>query len=531
MWIFLVFCEFVRSVFNYPTCSAPLTCSVFLEYARKGIPPYIEGERIGLSSSSVPDNHAAVVQKRAFFKPKDGLSMEKSWTWEKAASLPRPISTESDTVALVKDVMEDAIVASKMQFGLSGENKMDDKRPDILVIRKDGGMPVGVIEVKKPPRTNEKGDVDARIFGELYDYMMFLRSTYHMTPVYGLLTTYSEWYVCWLDGDGLNEKLDAMTLGTPPSTPPRSTGSGFYRIPCTPTTPVPSTPSGASAPATQETSPGPRTPSQLLHVFSKKESQDEGEDEYVDEECPHENDVEVKREMYVSQVFQWDSDKIWPMLVTVLWEMNRTDYLDPPAGSARYVARVSEQQAGLTWCHTRNGLESLRFGVFPRKDAKTLYIWENLGCGAHGRALLAATSSGSVCVIKCFFARKGQRGPLKEATRKENQQRELTCWSNIYRNKYKCREFTFLTRPAILLQYFEDIPVDERLAYVGKVKECLENDFHKNGYKHGDVKWRNIGRDAAGRAVVYDMGTVYEIEDKTDKSWIDEVIAELKRRA
>ena len=55
---------------------------------------------------------------------------------------------------------------------------------DLLVLQGHSGFPVGVIEVKKPGAVDPL--VETRIFGELFDYMMFLKSSYNLTQIFGL---------------------------------------------------------------------------------------------------------------------------------------------------------------------------------------------------------------------------------------------------------------------------------------------------------------------------------------------------------
>ena len=75
---------------------------------------------------------------------------------------------------------------------------------DLLVLQGHSGFPVGVIKVKKPGAVDPL--VETRIFGELFDYMMFLKSSYNLTQIFGLLSCYSDWYVCSLDPESSSSK-------------------------------------------------------------------------------------------------------------------------------------------------------------------------------------------------------------------------------------------------------------------------------------------------------------------------------------
>ena len=68
-------------------------------------------------------------------------------------------------------------------------------RPELWVLRV-AGMPVGVVEVKKPG----KGVLDhENVLGEVYDYLLHLPNFYGARQMIGIVTTYREWRVCWLN--------------------------------------------------------------------------------------------------------------------------------------------------------------------------------------------------------------------------------------------------------------------------------------------------------------------------------------------
>jgi hypothetical protein len=64
-------------------------------------------------------------------------------------------------------------------------------KADIRIIFRDG-FPVGVMEVKKPG-----GDLNLH-YGQVYDCLLQVRSFYGVKDVFGILTNYTEWKICWL---------------------------------------------------------------------------------------------------------------------------------------------------------------------------------------------------------------------------------------------------------------------------------------------------------------------------------------------
>jgi hypothetical protein len=58
-----------------------------------------------------------------------------------------------------------------------------------------GGVPIGVVQVKKPGN-----DIllNPLVVGQLFDYMLRLQSYFGLEHVFGLVSTYEKWRVCWL---------------------------------------------------------------------------------------------------------------------------------------------------------------------------------------------------------------------------------------------------------------------------------------------------------------------------------------------
>ena len=62
----------------------------------------------------------------------------------------------------------------------------------------------------KKPDTSTDPMKETRMFGELFDYMMFLKSTYNLTQIFGVLTCYSDWYVCSLEPEPASSQLKSL---------------------------------------------------------------------------------------------------------------------------------------------------------------------------------------------------------------------------------------------------------------------------------------------------------------------------------
>ena len=398
---------------------------------------------------------------------------------------------------------------------------MASLRTDLLVLKAPSGLPVGVIEVKK--HDNRELTERPAIFGELFDYMMFLRSTFNLEKVYGILTRYSDWFVCWLDSPlSLSSSSSSSLSSCSSSSLPSTLSPRWFKddvAPSTPTNPPSSTP-------LVNNTANPESPPSRSKVQKKGNSVFNN----LKEEKKPVSFVQVKRQMSRSRKFTHDDPDFWPMIISVLRVMCLT-----PVGSSsgyRYVAEVGPDISGFKWrtLDREVGIEEMDFEKMPRCNRKNFYVWENLGCGVSGRAFLATSTDPpfTVCVIKCFFSGNVSKAD-KQKSREESRDQELECWKEIY-PKFGCRTVTvFEKRPALLMPYFSSIDVRDRFLLLPKVKETLMTSYDKKGWFHGDVKWRNIGQDKNQNVVVFDMGQVRK-KKETDEGWVQKAIDELGKR-
>jgi len=121
-------------------------------------------------------------------------------------------ASESDIQTLVRFALEDVkAVASKLlpelKLDLFNELSVFQLRADIWVVTA-AGVPVGVVKVKKPPL----GDADPAaalnnmlVAGEMYDYLLRLKSFHGLRHCFGIATNYLCWRVFWLPSDETDE--------------------------------------------------------------------------------------------------------------------------------------------------------------------------------------------------------------------------------------------------------------------------------------------------------------------------------------
>lgn len=107
---------------------------------------------------------------------------------------------ESDIQGLVRQVLKAAIYTVGLEGKVKCFNELSifDLRPDIWSVC-EGGAPIGVVEAKKPAIDDEDETLENTfVQGELFDYMLRLQSFFGLQHVFGLLSTYERWRVCWM---------------------------------------------------------------------------------------------------------------------------------------------------------------------------------------------------------------------------------------------------------------------------------------------------------------------------------------------
>ncbi|MHB1873111.1 MAG: hypothetical protein ACYCT1_20030 [Steroidobacteraceae bacterium] len=106
-------------------------------------------------------------------------------------------ASEADIQRKVTVVFGDAITDSGLKQVLRCLNELSifKLRADIWVVVNNTGSPVGVVEVKKP---GSKIMGSEYVHGQIYDYMMRLKSFHGLRNVFGVVSTYVQWRIYWL---------------------------------------------------------------------------------------------------------------------------------------------------------------------------------------------------------------------------------------------------------------------------------------------------------------------------------------------
>jgi hypothetical protein len=474
---------------------------------RHGQPPIDVGS-ISSSSASIPNNHKkARVEVRdadfALFEsigpPRDGVSHV---LWGNLAnSLHERLqwSSESDICGFVTLFLREVARELNLALEFRAEVGFFNLRPDLTVV-KMFGVPVGVVEVKRPT----KGILDnGAVLGELYDYMKQVVNFYGLKQVFGILTTYQEWRVCWMSDEHSAKLVSDMPVENTDTEPHTPVKAGERK---------------------EKTSPQGLTPSKTMkapHGLDRVVAEDGDNDEAVQMD-------DAERVMMSTRVLHVD-ENVFNLVGSALWKMNDAQVDNDMIGRGQMVIQVTEDS--FFWCKRPKATfyECLKWNKVPR--AKRLLLLEDLGVGHSGRVWLVGSQSGLVGVLKFSVAKAtgNWRGSLEEF-QKRAMDIELAWWHKIYPALGEmCSVQQFAGYWTLLMPH---LCTPERNEDTLKLVEmCLRENFANRGLKHRDVAWRNVGvyRQENGHdaCIVYDLESV---EESKSSDWVESAVDELRER-
>jgi hypothetical protein len=418
----------------------PAICnSLFDEYVapqlrhsllRDGLPEMtMSGSRTDGSASKNHDPASCIV------KP-FGLLADRGWknvvsslytTMENLHLTTLNYSSESDIQGHVKNLLSDVVgMAELSSITCLNELSIFGHRVDIWLIAR-GGKPVGVVEVKKPG-----SDIlyNKHVLGQLYNYMLRLQSFFGVKHVFGIVTTYQEWRICWL-----RDANQSAANGTPLQ--------NFSK------------PLDFQAQA-------------LLSNYNQQRRGHSSSSQRQD------------RTMFGTDVIPWDHQDIVRALCSVLVKMTESPselvmLIDP---ERPYIVATEDQWTWETNVFPEDFTEDkLHHQGIPDLGEGLVFL-DDFGAGADGRAWRACTlGSWHGCVVKFAAA-------------EETLQTELQNWE-VLNGKGKARLITVCSERALLLPYLR--PVDfENKTEAHAVKSLIER-VSQDGYTHNDLHRRHVG--------------------------------------
>lgn len=116
------------------------------------------------------------------------------------------ICNEYDVDTLIRDLLLDVSKVIGLKYGIEkrqisaniGNNIK--VTADLMLLREEGGSLFLVLQIKLPTvnNTNLK-DTKSSFYGELFEQMIHVRNLHGVREVFGILTTYHEFRVCWFE--------------------------------------------------------------------------------------------------------------------------------------------------------------------------------------------------------------------------------------------------------------------------------------------------------------------------------------------
>jgi len=449
----------------------------------KTLPPL--GPRGGSSSGPSISNahtHASITvrpRKSSFqtiptlpiFQPGPVGSQIRSLADSQASGLPW--GTEADICRYVCTVLNDLLIVLHLPLEIKQELSVLPLRPDIWVVEKMG-LPVGVVEVKTPSRSLDPLESPS-VAGQIYDYMMKLRSFYGLQAIFGIITTYAEWRICWLHTTE-SHKLACLT--------------------------------------TEEyTTEG--APVASLCDLLNGETVDESISDPADEQ--EALTPSLKRSIFATEKIQWDDESLLPMLASAVWKMmkaprkpiNLVDFENRP-----YI-KISEHGWVWTKLNPRLFSKKLKINQFPSPTAKSFILLYDFGRSTEGRVYLAVTTSGATCVIKFSLDEKNCAVLTRESE----------SWRMIW--GLRTRIIRLAESTALIMPFARPLSDQQwnQTDIQQKVKTAVKTMVQK-GMKHGDLHRRHVGlyRD---KAVFFDLSTVTAITGRNERAAKAEMLQKL----
>ncbi|KAL6071676.1 Protein kinase domain-containing protein [Balamuthia mandrillaris] len=383
---------------------------------------------------------------------------------------------QRNVVTALKDVLTaagiGAFVSVQEDLTMFSINSRQQKSDVYLVKQKT--VPIGIVEVKKPTENIfDKNEVN----GQIYDYMMALRSFSGLRYVFGILTTYEQWRVCWLPD--ANQLAQAEEL--PPPVERRFQLWSFL----------------------------PPTPQWV-----------------ADSNLPDQNKDKVQhrdeRQFYATPLYSCTHPSLPLILTSAVRKMERSPM--QPAPSIHYLMEGTGLLAKRDmFCWAEKSLIDIVFGVELTDEDNVFWLLADLHGGADGNVLLASTPQGKGCVVK-FSRRNGEEALL--ACR-----REAAIWTNVWGRKAFALKLG--QNDAVVMPYVNpcagsgdpfDPPPHLRAATRAAIAQLSQHRI-----KHDDLKWSHVGRylDTAGeeKVVLFDLAQVSgDIETEEAKRSMEEAL-------
>jgi hypothetical protein len=357
-------------------------------------------------------------------------------------------------------------------------------RPDIWVLTASG-VPVGVVEVKRPSPTIMD---HRRVHGQIFDYMRCVKTYFGVKHVLGIVTTYTEWRFYWFKE------------------------SDHY--------------AAADTCAAIENLRDARKEDVIDSVRDDDDSDDSDDDENTDEQDDlnttftqsddDDGPVEVDespRVLHGTKVY--DSAQAGPelsaLLASIVYKMSKspcTPVLVLPSS-----VRVCMDQTQWFWARVPATIQDVNDADMPTRRATRFFLLRDLRGGADGRAWRACTTSGTGCAIKFC-----KRASVADQTKRLKAEAEVWCAAWGVKG---VRVATLAGEPALVMPYARAVQQPLSNKAKQQVREAIDR-MASSGYCHDDLAWRHVGRlglrQQWRRVIFFDLASVSRVDTRMPES-------------
>jgi hypothetical protein len=304
----------------------------------------------------------------------------------------------------------------------------------------NNGIPVGVIEVKKAPTENHENPIeDDYIYGQIYDYMRRLETFYGLSEVFGIITNYSTWKLCWLNDPQIPNKINRINVN--------------------------------------DTNTNTNTDmSQEIKIVRIKKEKKKGS--FYPDSPP----AEDSRRFYGTKLIEWNDERLIRYLISLIFRMYRSPRKPPKLfDKDRHYVQLSKDH--WSWVKFHSSVTNLDYKHFPSSNANSFILLEDFRGGVDGRVWLACSTSGKICIIKFFNGNWDEEAISKEKA----------VWKKLWNFEVQIK--LLLKKHALLMPYVKiltkaEISMNEK--YETATKAAIDL-MVNNNYFHGDLDWRHVG--------------------------------------
>ncbi len=403
-------------------------------------------------------------------------------------------SSESDIQGYIRDVIGDLLVVVGLDKKVSCFNELGihNIRPDIWIVVTLTGVPIGVVEVKKPKTlTTEKLLTDKRVYGQIFDYMKKLETFTGLVDTFGIITTYEEWIFCSLK----YESFSSLT---------NDEEKNYLRT---------------------KVIDFPTSPIEICTQSFSKSSKCELSLDILSSPKPTKTQHNYRRNLFGIHIPR-DDKNLLPVFADILLKMFRS-LMNPVRLHDQNRCYIEISSTKWSWCCLKNDFKGLNFSKFPSTKATSFLLLYDFRGGADGRVWLACSLSGCICVIKFY------NGNYKL----DDFNRECSIWNNVWNLPARiislCSTHPIPLINALLMPYIYCYPENEVLnseELLNAVKEAVQI-LSSKYYYHDDLHWNHVGfihiKEVGKKAIFIDLIRVKKHENINIESLSNNMLYQL----